>query len=210
MDADGTDPINLTNDPGADRNPSWSPDGTMIVFESNRDGDREIYVMNADGSDQTNLTNDPARDELPNWSPDGTMILFQRNTEGGFEVFVMDADGSDQTNLSNFPNANDEDPAWSPDGTKITFASDRDGDYEIFVMDADGSGQTSLSDNTSLDVRPNWQPLQIPSPRPVGGELLSIDNTALILAGIHSTIWMLPTLAGIAGAGIYLVKYRKN
>ena len=48
---------------------AWSPDGSKIVFDSNRDGNDEIYVMNADGSGQTNLTNNPARDFLPCWGP---------------------------------------------------------------------------------------------------------------------------------------------
>ena len=53
MDASGANPVNLTNDPGPDESPSWSPDNTQITFDSRRDGDREIYVMNADGTGQT-------------------------------------------------------------------------------------------------------------------------------------------------------------
>jgi Tol biopolymer transport system component len=50
-------------------NPSWSPDGRRIAFASDRDGNREIYVMNADGSGQINLTNNPADDWGSSWSP---------------------------------------------------------------------------------------------------------------------------------------------
>jgi Tol biopolymer transport system component len=50
MNADGSGQINLTNNPAADDVPSWSPDGRRIAFASDRDGNREIYVMNADGS----------------------------------------------------------------------------------------------------------------------------------------------------------------
>jgi len=50
-----------------------------------------------------------------------------------------------------------------------------------------------------------------PEPPVVGGELLPIDSTALVLAGLQtSAIWMLPVLAGVAGAGFYLVKFRMN
>ena len=69
MNADGSEQRNLTNHPGEDVRTFWSPDGRMIVFESTRDGNKEIYVMNADGSEQRNLTNNPARDFYPCWSP---------------------------------------------------------------------------------------------------------------------------------------------
>jgi len=58
----------LTNNPANDNNPSWSPDGSKITFETDRDGNYEIYVMNADGSNVQRLTNNPANDWFPNWS----------------------------------------------------------------------------------------------------------------------------------------------
>jgi len=91
-----------------------SPDGTRIAFQSNRDGNYEIYVMDADGSNQTNLTNNPADDMFPVWSPDGTKIAFMSNRDGNWEIYVMNADGSNQTNLTN--NIGDDMyPMWSPD-----------------------------------------------------------------------------------------------
>jgi Tol biopolymer transport system component len=69
LNADGSGVARLTNNSAEDRSPSWSPDGTRITFDSDRDGNREIYVMNADGSGQTNLTNSPTRDAFPSWGP---------------------------------------------------------------------------------------------------------------------------------------------
>jgi dipeptidyl aminopeptidase/acylaminoacyl peptidase len=69
MRPDGSDVHRLTDSPGLDEGPVWSPDGTKIAFSSARDGQQEIYVMNADGSDQRRLTNNPARDESPDWQP---------------------------------------------------------------------------------------------------------------------------------------------
>jgi len=68
MNADGTNVRQLTDSPGiVDENPIWSPDGTQIVFQTNRDGNFEIYVMNADGSNARRLTDNPAGDYWPSW-----------------------------------------------------------------------------------------------------------------------------------------------
>ncbi len=67
MDADGTHVRRLTDSPGLDEGPEFSPDGTKIAFSSDRDGQQEIYVMDADGSNPRRLTDNPARDESPDW-----------------------------------------------------------------------------------------------------------------------------------------------
>ena len=84
-----------------------------MVFESARDGNPEIYVMNTDGPNQTRLTNNTVLEELPAWSPDGTKIAFSSSRDGNEEIYVMNADGSDQTRLTNNA-ATDYIPTWSP------------------------------------------------------------------------------------------------
>ncbi len=141
-----------------DMNPSWSPDGTKIAFSSNRDGNREVYVMSVDGSNQINLTNSPNDDNNPSWSPDGTKIAFSSNRDGNREVYVMSADGSNQINLTINPD-DDNNPSWSPDGTKITFDSRLDNFLgEIFIMNEDGSNQIRLTNNVSGDRNSCWSP----------------------------------------------------
>jgi TolB protein len=130
--------------------PSWSPGGNKIAFNSDRDGNWEIYVMDADGSNQTRLTDDPARDENPSWSPDGAKIAFNSNRDGNSEIYIMNAYGSSQTGLTDSP-ARDMEPTWSPDGLKIAFTTYREIVSEVYVMDTDGSNPVNLTNNAPVD-----------------------------------------------------------
>ena len=112
MDTDGGNRRNLTKNASRDENPSWSPDGKRIAFDSYRDGNHEIYVMDTDGKNQRNLTNNPSKDRDPSWSPDGKRIAFSSNrARKKPEIYVMDADGGNPRNLTQNPH-DDTDPAW--------------------------------------------------------------------------------------------------
>ncbi|GJM41132.1 MAG: hypothetical protein DHS20C20_14140 [Ardenticatenaceae bacterium] len=126
-----------------------------IVFQSNRDGDHDIYIMNADGSNQINLTNSSAADHYPVVSLDGRRVLFESDRDGNWEVYVMNSDGSDLRRLTNAP-SNDRLPTWSPDGEQVAFISDVDGDYEIFVMNADGTNRRQLTFNQMREGHVSW------------------------------------------------------
>jgi Tol biopolymer transport system component len=127
-----------------------SPDGSRIVFQSVRDGNQEIYVMNADGSEETRVTDNPAHDAFASWSPDGSKIIFETNRDGNWEIYVMNADGTDQTRITDSP-AQDRRPSWSSDGLRITFASDRDGNWEIYTLNVDGTNPIKLTENPADD-----------------------------------------------------------
>lgn len=153
LDVDGSGERRVTDSPGLEGFPAWSPDGERIAFTSDREGGTwELYVMDADGSEQTRLTNTPEDEAEPIWSPDGKEIAFVSGFNGDDpSIWVMAADGSDRRRL-----ASGTYPSWSPDGERIAYASGAWNDPRISVMNADGSGQRTL------DVRgasqPAWSP----------------------------------------------------
>ncbi len=140
-----------------DGSPSWSPDGSKIVFYSERHGNAEIYVMNADGSDVVRLTDDPANEGYPAFSPDGRRISFDSDREGAFEIYTMNADGNDVRRLTYNP-ANDVSAAWSPDGSQIAWMSNRGGHFEVWRMNADGSNQRQFTGAEAPSEGTHWFP----------------------------------------------------
>jgi Tol biopolymer transport system component len=128
-----------------------------IVFESNRDGQLEIYRMNADGSAQTRLTNDPATDDVPSISPDGTKVAFSSDREGSADIYVMNIDGTGLTRLTTDAGLELQ-PAWSPDGTKIAYYGSSIEQYDIFVVDAAGGTPVDVTNTAADEASPSWSP----------------------------------------------------
>jgi Tol biopolymer transport system component len=113
---DGSDPMQLTDDAAVEHEPSWSPDGSRIVFASGEtDPSQDVYLMNAEGSDVRKLTGWAGLDFLPIWSPDGRWVAFasdrdatpaqlESNRSGdaiftGLSLYAMHADGSGVSKL---------------------------------------------------------------------------------------------------------------
>ena len=145
--------------------PSWSPDGSKIVFSSDMDGkwSSNIYVMDSDGTNITRLTtNEDSIDTSASWSPDGSKIVFSSDMDGqwGYNLYVMDSDGTNITRLTK-QDSSDMSPSWSPDGSKIAFISDMHGQMftNIYVMDSDGTNITRLTtERNCWDEFPSWSP----------------------------------------------------
>jgi len=129
-----------------------------IVFDSDRDGNREIYIMPADGSIQQRLTGDAATDRMPVFSPDNSQIAFSSDRDGGTDdIWVMNKNGAGLVQLtSSWRNI---EPAWSPDGTQIAFTRNRNDVIDVHVMNTDGSNVTNLTNSaSSRDDQAEWSP----------------------------------------------------
>jgi TolB protein len=151
-----------------DAYPMLSPDGSRLLFESDRTGNWEIYTMRPDGTDLVRLTSAPAPDVGPIWSPDGKRIVFASERDAGdSEIYVMNADGSGQRRLTRQP-GDDSHPHWSPDGARIVFNSarttpDLSADWskqhlEIFTMAADGSDVRQITRFKTVSTYPQFSP----------------------------------------------------
>ncbi|HST25871.1 MAG TPA: hypothetical protein VLJ76_07755, partial [Gaiellaceae bacterium] len=160
VDPDGKNLKQLTTTSGFD--PSWSPNGKQIAYESDKDQAKgsEIYILTLGSTGPPlRLTDNPANDRTPRWSPDGKSIVFASDRNGGvYQLYVMAADRSsgDNPRQLTFLGAN-HDPSWSTEN-KIAFVSTRDGKSEIYVMNADGTGRQRPLTKTSQgdNLNPSW------------------------------------------------------
>lgn len=164
MNADGSEARRLTDAPGRDFEPHWSPDGSTIVFSTDRDDpeNAHLYLMDADGANQRRLVTGLDDDQVgARWSPDGQYILFHSNPlidgQPRFDIYRVRADGSELTNLSNTV-GNNFMADWSPDGQRIVFVTQRHGNSELYVMNADGTGQVRLTESMAENFLPRWSP----------------------------------------------------
>lgn len=149
----GTIVKNLTNSPWDEVTPSWSPDGSLLAFVSNRAGNPQIHVIGADGSGERRVTMAGAYNTSPRFGPHGR-IVFAGMDEFRSDLFVVDLQGS-ITRLTQ-DQGNNKDPAWSPDGRHIAFLSNRDGGWKVWIMTEDGRYQFPITDGAAAYATPDW------------------------------------------------------
>jgi TolB protein len=152
MNPDGSNPHPITSKDDID--PTWSADGSMIAFASNRQGQRQLFVANANGKKVDKVTDLRQMGGRSSWSPDGTKLVFYRGPAGDHDIYVINIDGSGLKRLTN--GGDNLGPSWSPDGQWIAFTSFRDGNNEIYVVRPDGSHETRLTGNFISDWQPRW------------------------------------------------------
>jgi TolB protein len=137
--------------------PTFSPDGSRILFSYPEEGRQQIFSVNMQGKNRESIIDSAGVNNWPSFSADGQQIVFSSSRDDDFEIYVARADGSAVRRLTNSPRQ-DIRPRFSPDGKRIAFTSNRDGNYEIYLMNADGSNQVRLTEHPEQDDYAAWHP----------------------------------------------------
>lgn len=141
MNADGSQPRRLTQSPGYDGGPFFSPDGQRIIWRrfDDKGVNADVYTMKTDGSDVRRLTDFGAMSWAPYFHPSGSYVIFTANKLGfsNFELFIVDAAGTKEPLRVTFTDGFDGLPVFSPDGSKLCWTSGRtpDGKSQLFLAD---------------------------------------------------------------------------
>ena len=134
---------------------SWSPDGRTIAFNSDRQGEMNIWVRSLEDGTERRLTEGAGGDYQPSWSPDGRRLAFFSSRGRNTDIWTVDVGGGALTRLTEHPSL-DANPFYSPDGSRIAFVSDRSGRFEVWLMNADGSDQRQLGSNGAWGHFVRW------------------------------------------------------
>jgi TolB protein len=156
MDLRSRSVTRLTNSAAIDTGASYSPDGSQIVFESDRGGKQQLYVMSAGGSEPNRISFGDGAYSTPVWSPRGDLIAFTKQSGGQFSIGVMKTDGSGERILTT--GFHNEGPTWAPNGRVLAFFSEQGGSSKLYSIDLTGYQNQAIPTPQSASD-PAWSPI---------------------------------------------------
>jgi Tol biopolymer transport system component len=175
----------LTADLSSDLNPAWSPDGSLIAFESDRSGNYDIWAIPASGGIPVQITTNAADDHHPTWFPDGSLIAFHSDRSGNTDIWTIPASGGIAVQIT-ASTYTEVEPAWSPDGSTIAYVAHYDPHIlndHIWLVPSAGGVPTQLT--TAEEANPDWSP---------DGSRIAFTKTAPALPEIYT----IPVEGGLA------------
>jgi len=149
----------LTNTPGNDGTPVWSPDGSLLAYQNDRDGSPDVYVISVDGGTPARKLVAGELDEFPeSWTPDSARLLFTRVDPGGkARTWIVPVDGSGEPQAVLDDDYSNGMAKVSPDGRWLTYVSNSSGDINVFVRPFERPGGPVRVSIAGGD-RPQWAP----------------------------------------------------
>ena len=158
MDRDGTNLRQVIDVQAWD--PTWSPDGSAILFATLFENRSQLAIVNVDGTDLHQVGDFPLLRGRSDWSIDDLIVTYS-GARWERELYMMNSDGSDQRQISPV-GGNSQGPSFSPDGQWIAFTAYFDRyevhGCEIYIMRVDGTDLRRLTDNEYCDYQPRWGP----------------------------------------------------
>lgn len=150
--------FNLSLSPTSeDTHPSRSWNDKLIVFESNRDGNVELYLTDPYGSFQTRLTETEFNNINPMFMPDNKHVIYQSDAFGNWDIFILNIETLETTRLTTDSN-DDVFPYASPDPNWITFQSNRSGNWDVYLLNIETGDETQLTSGAENEIYPAWSP----------------------------------------------------
>ncbi|WP_256623670.1 TolB family protein [Methanolobus chelungpuianus] len=129
MDVNTRKSVQVTDSKGDESSPSWSPDGTRLIYSFAGD----IYTQEPDAAKAVRLTDDGFNNIEPSYSPDGDMIVFSSDRDGSYDLWIMHADGTHMKKLT-MDRSSERAPVWSPDGNWIAYISNSAGEFNMWAL----------------------------------------------------------------------------
>jgi Tol biopolymer transport system component/imidazolonepropionase-like amidohydrolase len=168
----GSTPQRLTNDPFVETEPSWSPDGRLLVFSSDRGGSMDLWLRDMQTGVERRLTDQPGSEGSAAWSPDGSRIAFV-DADDQIAIASNFARPDRKTEITVIHDRLNEPgrPSWSPDGRYLvtsalkTYSSRfREGTNQVLRISLEGRPDTWLEPqpNTSIGMREDYGPVWSP------------------------------------------------
>jgi TolB protein len=133
----------LTRTPhAAEASPAWSPDGSRMVFVSDRAGRPQLYVASASGGAMALLTTQGSENVAPDWGTDGRIAYCSKR--GAYQIWVADPSGGGSKPVPHDA-CDHEDPSWAPDNRHIVCTRTAGYRKRLYVLDTEGEPEVALT-----------------------------------------------------------------
>jgi TolB protein len=170
---------NISNSTSTDSRPNRSRDSKWIVFQSNRSGTVQLYLVDADGQNLKQLTT-TGNNTNAMFSPDARSVVYQSDRNGNWDIFVLNIATGEEKQLTTDAHS-DVNPYFSPSGEWITYQSDRTGNDNVLVLNVATGEEFSVTRSATNVIFPSWSPngKQLSYLTDVGNALYNLTVSAI-------------------------------